>query len=140
MCQKGDIILVSEAQHGGQHFGQHPYVVLSDEAGKIYGMDFDFIALVMSSVKSERQKQYKLTFPGNYLVNVSDKTVTGIQNKDAIIVADQFFYFDKSALTYTHIGSLSDSAWSDLLTFIESFSERGIPIEQIIDNLKAAAP
>ena len=136
MCQKGDIILVKGYAHEGVTISSHPFVVLSDEAGQVCGLDFDLIALAMSSFKNEDQKRRKLSYPGNFPVSASEKNMNGMVSKDAYIKAEQFFYFDKASLNYVHIGSITSEAWESLLAFIEAFSEKGISIERVIDNLK----
>ena len=136
MCKRGEIIFINEYRHHEKEIFGHPFVVLSDEAGKVCGIDFDLVCLVMSSFKDEEQRKRKLTYPGNFPVSASEKTLDGMDNLDAYIKANQFYYFDSSITNFTLIGSLDIDAWTALLTFIETLSQKGIAIEQIIDNLK----
>lgn len=135
MCKKGDIIIVRHYRHGDIALSGHPFVVIKDEAGTVLGFDFDVIALVMSSVKSEEQKEQKMKFPGNFPVTAADKTVTGFENKDGYIKAEQFYFFNSEKTDYFKIGCLDAETWNTLVKFITSLPEKGVAIQRIIDNL-----
>ena len=136
MCKKGDIIFVHHYKHKGVELSGHPFVVLEDNAGEIFGVSFDMICLVMSSFKDEAQMKRKLSYGGNFPVKASDKTLRNFTNKDAFIKADQFYYFDRSNLDFSVIGSVDIDAWEALLTFIEGLAEKGLDILHITDNLQ----
>ena len=138
MCKRGDIILIRNYKDGDITLRQHSFVVLDDSGGQVSGVDYDLIALVMSSFKDEAQRERKLRYPGNFAISASDEQM-GIQahGKDGYIKAEQFYYFQKDSLDYIQIGSLTIEAWDALLAFIEMLSERGIEIRQILDNLRS---
>ena len=135
-CIKGDIIFVKDYIHEGKHLKGHPFVVLSDEPGQIYGVDFNLVALVMSSFKNEEQRKRKLSYPGNFAVSASEKTISGKENKDAFIKAEQLYYFDTEKLDYTVIGQLSIDVWEALLDFMDDLAEKGIEFKDIVDNIQ----
>lgn len=141
MCKRGDIIFVRHYQDGDKQLGQHSFVVLDDEGGNVRGVPYDLIALVMSSIKNDRQRDKKLSYPGNFEVSASCQQVNIPSNgKDAYIKAEQFYYFQKENLDYVQIGSLTIDAWAALLEFIEAFAEKGVQIKQITDNLSTENP
>lgn len=136
MCKQGDIIVINEYLDHGSVLPRHSFVVIDDEGGTVQGLSFDFIAQVMSSFKSEEQKKRKLKYPGNFPITASDKDMNpGANSKEGYIKAEQFYYFDKSKTKFSVIGKMTDSAFFDLLDFIESLADKGVSIEQIIDNL-----
>lgn len=136
MCKKGDIILVRSYKDGDCNLSQHSFVVIDDEGGCVCGLTYDLVALVMSSFKSEEQRKQKLKYPGNFELVPEDKVMQPWANsKSGYIKAEQFYYFDKSKLDYTVIGMLTDNAWDALLDFIEALPERGVEIQQVLDNL-----
>lgn len=136
MCKKGDIILVNEYKDGENTLGRHSFVVIDDDGGQVCGLSYDFVALVMSSFKNEEQREKKLRYPGNFAVTPADENMLVRPNKKGgYIKAEQFYYFDKSMLDFMVIGSLTEEAWDALVAFVEALSERGIEIQQILDNL-----
>ena len=135
MCQAGDIILVNKYSHNGIVLDKHSFVVISDEGGKIQGLDLDYdiICNVMSSFKSEEHKKsilhkYKGTFPVTY----NDSVVKNGNKQDGFIKAEQFYYFNKEKIDYCVIGFVKEDIYEALLEFIENLS---IPSVHILDNL-----
>ncbi len=136
MCKKGDIILVRKYRDGNYDLGRHSFVVIEDEGGRVCGLTYDLVALVMSSFKDEEQRKKKLRYPGNFEVEPADKDMQPWANdKSGYIKAEQFYYFDKSKLDFSVIGALTDAAWEALVEHIESLPGRGVEIRQILDNL-----
>ena len=136
MCKNGDIILIKQYKDHGTMLPKHSFVVISDECGTVCGLPFDFIALVMSSFKDGEQRKKKMRFPGNFPVTAEDKYMSAWANeKDGYIKAEQFYYFKKNKIDYSVIGSLTEETFEILLDFIESFGEKNVEIDQIIDNL-----
>lgn len=66
MCKVGDIILIDNYKSEGKELGKHSFIIISDENGKIEGIDYDLICNVMSSIKSEIQKQKKVKLFGQF--------------------------------------------------------------------------
>ena len=136
MCKKGDIILIREYKDGENVLSRHSFVVIEDEGGRVCGLNYDLVALVMSSFKDEQQKARKLKYPGNFEITAADEQMQSwAHGKDGYIKAEQFYYFDKSRLDFKVIGALTEDAWDALVDFIEALSTRGVEIQQILDNL-----
>lgn len=132
MCCVGDIILVNRYKDGDNIIGRHSFIVIDDEGGEIQGLPYDFVANVLSSFKSDQQKQRKLSYDGNFPIS-HDDTVTNPHNtKDGYIKADQLYYFNKDKISYTVIGSIKEEIFNLLIEFLE---ESDFDISEIIDNL-----
>ena len=137
MCVVGDIILVDRYKHKEHSLSKHSFVVLSIEADKIEGLDYDFICNVLSSFKNEQQKAKKLSYAGNFEISHADAfIVDGGNKKDGFVKAEQFYYFNKQNINYSVIGQLHADVFNRLIEFIENLDE---PIEHIIDNLQATS-
>ena len=132
MCQIGDIILVQKYKDRGQDLSQHSFVVISDENGEIQGLTYDFIANVLSSFKSDAQRERKLKYPGNFPIDSSDTETNPHNNKSGYVKADQLYYFAKDKLSYTVFGTMKPDVFSELMEFIENSD---FDLEDIIDNL-----
>ena len=132
MCQIGDIILVQKYKDRGQDLSRHSFVVISDENGEIQGLTYDFIANVLSSFKSDTQRERKLKYPGNFPIDSSDTETNPHNNKFGYVKADQLYYFAKDKLSYTVIGTMKPDVFNELMNFIENSD---FDFEDIIDNL-----
>lgn len=132
MCQIGDIILVQKYKDHGQDLSRHSFVVISDENGEIQGLTYDFIANVLSSFKSDTQRELKLKYPGNFPIDSSDTETNSHNNKSGYVKTDQLYYFAKDKLSYTVIGTMKPDVFSELMEFIENSD---FDLEDIIDNL-----
>ena len=131
----GDIILIDRLNSQGTYIPRHSFVVIDDENGKICSLDYDFIALLMLSFKSEMQKEKKLKFPGNFPITPNDEFVSGGHAKEGFIKAEQFYYFNKDKINYRVIGELKKDTLSELFNFINTLSTKKVKISQITDNL-----
>jgi len=132
MCTVGDIILIESYQHKGRALSKHSFVVLSVEADKIEGLDYDFVCNVLSSFKSEQQRVKKLGYPGNFEITHEDSSVIKGNAKDGYAKAEQLYYFNRDKTDYTVIGKLHTDVFNRLVVFIESLE---VPLEHITDNL-----
>lgn len=132
MCRVGDIILITNYIDNGRNISRHSFIVLSDEAGQIQGLDYDIICNVMSSIKDEEQRKKKLSYSGNFPITHNDSIVTNGNNHDGFIKSEQFYYFNKEKIDYTVIGSMKEDVFNLLLEYIR---ELKIEIQHVIDNL-----
>ena len=132
MCKIGDIIYVEEFMDAGVKINGHSFIVLDDEAGEIKGLSYDFIASVMSSIKNDEQRKRKLSYEGNFPI-ANDDTYTSPDNgKDGYVKTDQFYFFNKSKLSYKRIGYVDYDIMRLIFEFIE---ESSFEIERKTDNL-----
>lgn len=132
MCKVGDIILIKNYIDNGSKLSRHSFVVLSDESGKIQGLDYDIICNVMSSFKNEKQREKKLSYAGNFPITHDDKITNPDNGKDGYIKAEQLYYFNKDKIDYMVIGQMKPDIFNLLIEFIE---ELNTGFKLIIDNL-----
>jgi len=132
MCTIGDIILIKSFQHKSHVLSKHSFVVLSVEAGKIEGLDYDFVCNVLSSFKNQQQRAKKLGYPGNFEITNKDSSVIKSNTKDGYAKAEQLYYFNRDKTDYIIIGKLNADVFNRLIEFIENLN---VPIEHITDNL-----
>ncbi|NSB17419.1 hypothetical protein [Clostridium beijerinckii] len=138
MCEIGDIIEIKKYKHDPYTLNNHPFIIIDDSNGIIKGLNFNLITVVMSSVKNEEQKQWKLSkYPSNMGVEIEDKNITDptYENKNGYVKTEQFYYFNKESIEFRLVGSVTPEYLNELYDFIEGLNEKGISIEQITENL-----
>lgn len=136
MCQIGDIILVYNPKRFKKPIGMHSFVVLDDNQGKIRGLDFDFIGLLMSSMDTEDKRNKLMKYDGNFPVTPDEQLIeNGGNGKDACIKAEQFYFFNKDKIKYQVIGRLEEDIFNLLIEFIEELNENGIKFQEIMGNI-----
>lgn len=132
MCKIGDIILIKKYKDGNNKIGRHSFIVIDDRKGIIEGLPYDMICNVLSSFKSEEQKDRKLGYDGNFPIS-HDDTVTNPHNgNNGYVKADQLYYFNKDKIDYRVIGNILPDILKLLFEFI---AESNFPIVEITDNL-----
>lgn len=131
----GDIIIIDSFISQNSEVSRHSFVVIEDDNGEVCGLDYDFIALIMSSFKDDTQKKKKLQFKGNFPITASSEDVKHGHGKEGYIKAEQFYYFNKSKTSYSVIGKLNEETLTSLFEFISTLPKKSINIERIIDNL-----
>ena len=132
MCKTGDIIFIKEFKSHGKIISSHSFIVISDDNGEVEGLSYDFACNMLSSFKSEEQKERKLSSPGNYEIKNTDTVTNPDNGKDGFVKADQLYLFNKGKIDYVTIGTVMSDVMDSLLKFINN-GEFGI--EQITDNL-----
>ena len=134
MCKLGDIIVVNNyIGDDGQKISQHSFVVVSDKAGTIAGLDYNIVSAVISSFKSEEQRNKKLKYEEN-----KELPIDAMKQKDfkksSYIKADKAFYFNKEKLDYYVLAELKDEYLDELLELILKLASEG-KLKQVISNL-----
>ena len=132
MCQIGDIIIINQYKDGNNRISKHSFVVIDDENGTIQGLPYDFVANALSSFKNSKQKNRKLSYPGNFAIASNDTITNPHNNKDGYIKADQLYYFAKDKISYRVIGQIKEDVFNDLIKFIENSD---FELLDIVDNL-----
>jgi hypothetical protein len=134
MCKIGDIIFINSYKSGNKVLTQHSFIVIEDKNDEILGLDYDLIAIVMSSFKDDNQKAYKLGFGGNFELSFKDEYLyDGKGNtKNGFAKTEQFYYFTKAKTSYNVIGYIQADVFEKIIKYIE---ELKIPIERITENL-----
>ena len=138
MCEIGDIILIYNARNK-RPVGPHPFIVLDDNNGIVSGVySYDFIGLLMTSANTPEKKERIGNIRGNFPIAPDDKTYSPEKsdNRYAYAETDQFFYFSKDKIRYTHIGKLDPDIYNLIIEYIEELAEQGITIKQILDKAK----
>ncbi len=132
MCKYGDIIVVNKFKgEDGKNVGRHSFVVIYDEAGTISGLEYDFVANVISSFKDNKNK--KKSYKGNYEL-LKDAIIGKKLKKESYIKVDQAYYFNKKNIDYYVFGELKESSLDELKEIIIDLSKEGL-IKRNIENL-----
>ena len=138
MCKIGDIVGVNNyIGQDGTNVSFHYFIVVSDIKGQIYGYDFDKVCTVMSSFKTEKQRQQKLKHKENLEIVESEFTLENKNKKDGFIKADQLFYFDKSKTDYCVVGQVDGDVLIKLLEkigYLDSINKLEVNISNLYKN------
>lgn len=132
MCQVGDIIVINKYKHQDKVITKHSFVVVDDENGMIQGVPYDFVANMLSSFKNDKQRNHKLSYPGNFPISHNDTNTNPDNEKDGFIKADQLYYFAKDKIEYDVIGEMKSDKFNDLIDFI---NKSDFEFLDIVDNL-----
>lgn len=116
----GNVIVIEQYRGvDGIDLTRHSFIVLSDDAGTITGLEYDFIASVMSSFKNDEHRRKKLKYKENLEVLPQEITVQRNNNRTGYIKADEIHYFKLENIEYRQIGTLSDEVMENLFLQIQ---------------------
>lgn len=133
MCKIGDIIGVKNfIGQDNQNIGFHYFIVVSEEKGKILGLDFDIVGTVMSSFKNNDQRNKKIRYKENLEIMESDFDLSGRPKKSGFVKADQLFYFNKKKSNYYVVGQVDGDVLLKLLDRIGYLDEH----DKLFINIK----
>lgn len=136
MCKLGDIIVVKEyIGDDGEKVGKHSFIVIDDNADYIQGLAYSHVTTVISSFKSEEQREKKLRYKENLEICEFEKDGTKKFSKPSYIKADKLFYFDKNKLDYYVFGRISDDLLDELVKLIIQLSNEN-KLTIVTDNLQ----
>ena len=118
MCKLGDIIVVNKyIGEDGKEISKHSFIVVDDEDGTIAGLDYSMVASVISSFKSDDERERKLSHTGN--IEVPKDVIIGKKlKKPSYAKVDQAYYFNKNKLDYYVFGSIKQEYLIKLLKII----------------------
>lgn len=134
MCKLGDIIVVNNyIGDDGKEINKHSFVVVNDENGTIASLDYNMVATVISSFKSEEDKKRRLSYEANMELPIDAMKEKDFK-KSSYIKANQAFYFNKEKLDYYVLASLKEEYMDELLKLIVKLASEG-KLKQIIENL-----
>ncbi len=134
ICKIGDIIVVNNyVGEDGNNVSKHSFVVISDEKGTITGLDYDIVASVISSFKSDTHRIKKLKYRENMELPITSMNGKNFKRK-SYIKADQAHYFNKRKTNYYILGTLKRKYINNLLNLIISL-ESDNKIKIITSNL-----
>ena len=97
------------------------------------GLDYNLAAVVMSSFKSQEQKNKKLKYEGNIELPL-DVMENNVLKKESYVKADKVFYFNKENLDYFVLATIKDEFMDELVKIILKLAQEG-KLDQIISNL-----
>ena len=124
MCKLGDIIVVDEyLGEDGVKLTKHSFVVIDDNKNNIKGLDYDFIAPVMSSFKDKEHKEKVLSYPVNKEITNEDIQGEFKLKKESYIKTNKLYYFDKNNIKYHILARVTDEFLDELVKIILSLSE-----------------
>lgn len=108
---------------------------MNDTNGKIEGLSFNIVATVMSSFKSDEQKNKKIRLEENLEIKESELNINEHNTKDGYIKADRLYYFDKNKIDYFVVGQVDGDVLIRLLEKIQYLDTKG-KLKQNIENIK----
>lgn len=136
MCKLGDIIVVNKyIGDDGKEISKHSFIVIDDNPDCIKGLNYNLVTTVISSFKSQKQKERKLQYKENMEICEFERNGTKKFSKPSYIKADKLFYFDKEKLDYYVFGRISDDLLDELVKLIIELSNEE-KLVQVTDNLK----
>lgn len=136
MCKLGDIIVVNKyIGDDGKEISKHSFIVIDDNPDCIKGLNYNLVTTVISSFKSQEQKERKLQYKENMEICEFERNGTKKFSKPSYIKADKLFYFDKEKLDYYVFGRISDDLLDELVKLIIELSNEE-KLVQVTDNLK----
>lgn len=127
MCEVGDIIIVNKYKgDDNSELSKHTFIIVDDNGGEIYGLPFDLVANVMSSIKDDNHKNKKLRHEENMLFRPSDyaKVCSAHNQKEAFVKADQLFYFRKAEISYIIFGKATQEILEELFNLLNILDEK----------------
>lgn len=134
MCKVGDIIVINKyIGDDNKEINKHSFVVISDEKGTITSLDYDIVASVISSFKSEIHRLKKLKFKENLELPL-DSMMNKNFKKKSYIKSDQLYYFNKDKLDYYILGTLKFKYLNKLLNLVYELDKEN-KLKENIKNL-----
>lgn len=137
MCKIGDIVAIQNyIGEDNQVIPVHYFIVVNDSEGEIEGLNFDIVASVMSSFKTEKQRQKKLKYEENLEIEEKDGIINNHNLKHGFVKADQLHYFKKEKTKYFVVGQVDGDVLIRILQLMQYLDTKG-KLKQNIENLKA---
>lgn len=133
MCTIGEIIVIEHYTSVDHHrINKHSFVVISDEKGIIQGLEFDFIASVMSSFKGQSHKEKKLRFKENFHLKNKDKQMYASSNeKEGYLKLDQLHFFKKETIKFYCIGKINDDILQNIKEILDELNQEKLLVANI---------
>ena len=136
MCKLGDIIVVSEFKgEDGANVPTHSFIVVDDTHDKIKGLNYDFVAPIMSSFRDEEHRKKILSYSVNKEITNSDLDGDFKLKKASYVKANKLYYFDKKNIKYYVLARVNDDFLEELMKVILTLDEKD-RLSIITTNLK----
>ncbi len=125
MCKLGDIIVINEFKgEDNKEVSKHSFIVVDDSKGEIKGLDYDFVAPIMSSFKDDKHKKKVLSYDVNKEITNDDIKGKFKLRKGSYIKANKLYYFDKNKISYTVLARINDDYLDELIKLILALDEK----------------
>ena len=127
MCQPGEIVVIEKFLDSEKHENtRHSFVVLSNESGKIEGIDYNIVLALMSSFrgKPDGYKAKKLKYPWNIHITTLDTDMLSGNNEEGFIKCNQLHYFDLTEDEINIIGSVNATVWDKINEALDKYEDK----------------
>ena len=125
MCKLGDIIVVKSFKgEDGVQLPNHSFIVVDDNHDNIKGLDYDFVAPIMSSFRDKEHKAKVLSYDVNKEIVDSDIEGEFKLKRESYVKANKLYYFDKKKIEYFVLARVNDDYLDELMKIILSLGEK----------------
>lgn len=125
MCKLGDIIVIKEFKgEDGAKLTSHSFIVIDDNQGNIKGLDYDFVAPIMSSFRNEEHKSKILSYDVNKEITNDDIKGDFKLKKESYVKTNKLYYFNKDKIDYFVLARVTDEYLDELVKIILSLDEK----------------
>lgn len=125
MCKLGDIIVIKEFKgEDGVLVKRHSFIVIDDNHDEIKGLEYDFVAPIMSSFKDKEHKKKILSYDVN--TEITNKNIEGkfSLKKPSYVKTNKLYYFNKKKIEYKVLARINDDYLDELVKIILSLDEK----------------
>ena len=124
MCKLGDIIVVKNFKgEDGVQLPNHSFIVVDDTHDNIKGLDYDFVAPIMSSFRDKKHKSKILSYDVNKEITDNDIEGNFKLKKESYVKTNKLYYFDKKKIEYFVLARVNDDYLDELMKIILSLGE-----------------
>lgn len=124
MCKLGDIIVVKSFKgEDGVSLPNHSFIVVDDNHDNIKGLDYDFVAPIMSSFRDKEHKAKILSYDVNKEITNSDIEGEFKLKRESYVKTNKLYYFDKKKIDYFVLARVNDEYLDELMKIILSLDE-----------------
>lgn len=136
MCKLGDIILIKEFKgEDGVLLKQHSFIVIDDNKNQISGLDYDFVAPIMSSFRDEEHKKKILSYKVNKELKNEDIEGEFELKKPSYVKTNKLYYFNKRKIKYAVLARITDEYLDELVKVILELDKKD-KLSLITENIK----
>ena len=127
----GDIVLIGPFKNrDGKLVGPHPFVVLDNQMGIIQGYDFDLIATMLSSIKSDEQIKKIKKYSSNIIISKKHGT-----KENSFTAINEVYYFMQDKHVLKKLGTLDNKIIEKIYDELAKLYEKN-KIAYITENIK----
>ena len=136
MCKLGDIILIKEFKgEDGILLKQHSFIVIDDNKNQIRGLDYDFVAPIMSSFRDYEHKNKMLSYKVNKEITNDNIQGDFELKKPSYVKTNKLYYFNKNKIKYITLARITDEYLDELVKVILELDVKD-KLSLITENIK----